>query len=570
MPRRSPTTTPNAQDELERLRELILGNAAPERIQKELDRLRARLDDQGIRAEEISRALPAAIRRSTARDEQLSQALGQTIEGALDASVRRNPKPIAEAIFPIIGPAIRKAIANAIRGMVQGINQTLEHSLTPRGLRWRWESWRTGVPFAQIVLLKSLVYRVEQVFLIHRETSLLLHHVAADDVRLGHPEAVPAMVSVIQDFVGDSFSEAGGLQQFEVGEVSVLTEHGPEAYLAVVVRGIPPASHLRERMNRALERVHLEFGAQLGNFQGDSDPFADTETHLESCLVEEKRSQKPNWVSASMLILALLLFSIWLTVVLVRDFQMKRRWNGFLDHLGTEPGITVVESGRRNGNFFVHGLKDPFAADPQALAGQHLLRPQNIQWQWEAYHALTPTLVERRAAALLEAPDEVRLQVLEQGLLQVEGRANHAWIRRLDLQAPLIPGIRKVNRTALQDTDAMALEQAAQDLESYTWMFPPQASAFADLSSDAQNRWLEGMERLHRAAVRMGLSMEGQVRIDRQANESESLATERWQNLLAALPANLRRNSAWDPVFLTEGSPSLQFRLAWPNRHSQD
>ena len=36
---------------------------------------------------------------------------------------------------------------------------------------------RTGRSFAEVVMLRSLVYRVEQIFLIHRETSLSLLHV---------------------------------------------------------------------------------------------------------------------------------------------------------------------------------------------------------------------------------------------------------------------------------------------------------------------------------------------------------------------------------------------------------
>ena len=55
--------------------------------------------------------------------------------------------------------------------------------MVPRSLKWRFEAWRTGRPFAEIVLLKTLVYRVDQVFLIHKETGLLLQHVVADEVR---------------------------------------------------------------------------------------------------------------------------------------------------------------------------------------------------------------------------------------------------------------------------------------------------------------------------------------------------------------------------------------------------
>ena len=140
----------------------------------------------------------------------------------------------------MLGPAIRKAIAETLAGLVASINSTIEHSLSPHGLRWRLEAWRTGVPYAQIVLKHALIYRVEQVFLIHAETGLLLAHAWAPELKASDPELISGMLTAIRDFVVDSFSrerEAGGLRRFSVGELTVMVEQGPRAVLAAVVRG---------------------------------------------------------------------------------------------------------------------------------------------------------------------------------------------------------------------------------------------------------------------------------------------------------------------------------------------
>ena len=62
---------------------------------------------------------------------------------AFRESIRRNPREIATAIFPVLGPAIRKAIAETMAALVRSINSAVEHSFSPRGIRWRLESWRT-------------------------------------------------------------------------------------------------------------------------------------------------------------------------------------------------------------------------------------------------------------------------------------------------------------------------------------------------------------------------------------------------------------------------------------------
>ena len=79
-----------------------------------------------------------------------------------------------------MGPAIRQAIRQALQSLTQSLNQTVEHSFSLKGLRWRIEAWTTGRPFAEVVLLHTLRYRVEQAFLIHRDTGLLLQHVATE------------------------------------------------------------------------------------------------------------------------------------------------------------------------------------------------------------------------------------------------------------------------------------------------------------------------------------------------------------------------------------------------------
>ena len=118
------------------------------------------------------------------------------------------PRTLVNILYPTIVPAIRKSIGETIDETFQRLNQTLKYSLTWRGLKWRWEAWRTGRPFAEVVLKHTLVYQVEHVFLIHRHTGLLIAHVAAENAASQDPQLVSSMLIAIQDFVRDSFSGA--------------------------------------------------------------------------------------------------------------------------------------------------------------------------------------------------------------------------------------------------------------------------------------------------------------------------------------------------------------------------
>ncbi|MDX1644289.1 MAG: OmpA family protein, partial [Thermoanaerobaculia bacterium] len=195
--------TPETEDptaELERLRELLVGEE-----RRDLARLERRFDDWELTPEEVAELLPDAVAQATGDDERLAKALAPTLEAGIAESVHRNPQQITQAIYPILGPAIRKAISDTLSGFVETLNRAIEHSFSRRGLAWRWEAWRTGVPYAEIVLKRALVYRVEQVFLIHGETGLLLAHAALDESKSRDPDLVSGMLTAIRDFVADSF-----------------------------------------------------------------------------------------------------------------------------------------------------------------------------------------------------------------------------------------------------------------------------------------------------------------------------------------------------------------------------
>lgn len=132
-------------------------------------------------------------------DARLAEALTPTVAAALRRTVRHEQRVWAEAFTPILLPAIRMAVTAALKDLVTTLNQVLEHSLSLRSWRWRLEAWRTGKTFGEIVLLRTLVYRVEQVLLLDRNTGLPLRSVAAAGVAPKDTGLVSAMLTALQD-----------------------------------------------------------------------------------------------------------------------------------------------------------------------------------------------------------------------------------------------------------------------------------------------------------------------------------------------------------------------------------
>jgi outer membrane protein OmpA-like peptidoglycan-associated protein len=416
------------------LRTLLL---SPEQTQ--LDELRDRLDNRAVQPRDVSRVLPEAFAVRGERDPQLSTVLTPYVENGFVATIRKSPRAIVDAIAPILGPAIRLAIARALQGMTQSFNHSLDESLSVRGLRWRLEAWRTGRSFAEVVLLHTLRYRVEQVFLIHRETGLLLHHVAAEGAVVQDQQVLSGMLTAIQSYVRDSFGASPDqtLDHFRVGEWTVWIEQGSHAYLAGVVRGTPPET-LREDFQAALDDIHAQQPDALTHFDGDAAAFKTTQTYLESCLrAHYEPPPRPSVLKLWILGGAVILLLSWWGVT---AYQTHARWSNLLVELGTEPGMVVTVAKSTMTGYHLEGLRDPLAKDPSAMVIEAGLEPSSIKAVWSPYYSLDPQLVETRAHSMLHSPKTVKLSV-EGDTLVATGSASIEWARETRRLATLVPGI---------------------------------------------------------------------------------------------------------------------------------
>ena len=564
---RAPWDSP-AVDDLAELRELILGGE-----RRRLQELERRLDAAGLTREELAELLPEAIVLRAAQDRQLARALAPTVESAIGESVRRNPRQIATAIFPVLGPAIRKAIADALAGLVASINSALEHSVSPRGLRWRLEAWRTGVPFAQIVLKHALVYRVEQVFLIHAETGLLLSHAWTPDLPPSDPDLVSGMLTAIRDFVADSFArdgDAGGLRRFTVGELTVMVEQGPQAILAAVVRGQAPDT-LLAKLQDTLERAHLEFADALVGFDGDTTPFEPARPLLEECLAtvistdREKGTLRPAawlpWVAAVVLLLALI---GWLR------FRSEQRWLRAVERLESEPGIVLTQAERTGGRWSFAGLRDPLAPEPAALLAAAGADTSNVSATWEPYLSLRPELVLARARRSLAAPATVSFDQVGD-TLRLRGSAAIQWLAAAARTASLPPGVGALDLSAVEPIVPAELGSLESAIEGRRVLFDigsatvrPEGRAEAAEVAASFARLQAGAAEI---GVRAGLELVGRTDPIGSDSTNRALSGNRAEAVLAALLARgvardaMRTNAAGTADPLPGADPAERARI---------
>jgi len=466
--RKSPEKTPEPprsqpDDSLNELRRLLVGPLAVQ-----LEEMQELLKDQSLNPDDVSKILPEAIMIRSSRDNQIVMAMEPVIEDAIKSSIRKDPRNLVEVLVPVMLPAIKKAITALIKEMIQNFSATLEHGLSMRGLKWRYEAFKTKKPFGEIALIHSLIYQVEQVFLIHKETGLVLQSAASEDTVVQDPDMVSSMLTAIQDFVRDSFggSQDDSLDNLQFGDRSVWIEHTSQAVLAAVVWGNAPED-FRSVLRETLSTIHFEHIDSLRKFNGNTAPFEITKSRLSDCLRSKFKAKKQNpFIVWTLTASTVFVIGYW-SFFSIREYM---RWTDYLDRLHREPGIVITETKKSSGKYYMFGLRDPLSEDPVKILGEAKLEEDKVKFDWELYHSSHPVFIIRRISSILNPPKTVTFE-LKNNILHARGFAPRQWIADAGKLAEIIPGVLGFESKGLIAVDAGQIQTNRKKIEKMFFFF---------------------------------------------------------------------------------------------------
>jgi len=511
------------EKDLERLPTFLGRIEKLEETQHRFLALEHRLNDAEHRTQELASFLPDAIRqaseqahlaameamkqsveeqaeqsKSVSFEPDLTESLQEPVTQCIKKSIQNDASVFANALFPVMGPAIRKSINESLKSLVQSINHSVEQSLSPQGIAWRLEAMRTGQSFADIVLQKTVVYQVDQVFLIHKDSGLLIQHLHREDVEVGDSDAVSGMLTAIQDFTRDSFSTSKDeeLDSVNIGQFTVWLERGPYAVLACVVRGVAPYK-LRETMREMLEAVHARYGRYLEHFNGDPTLLDGCRSLLSKTLLAElkpdAKKQKKYLFSPTLIIVVLLLmgglgwwgFNAWQV-----SYIQKQQFNAYLETLRQTAGLVIIESDIDENTLKIRGLRDPLAINPVEIAKQQQLDLNSISAEWSPYQTLEPEFVLKRLQLVLSPPSTVQINV-DKNQLVAKGYANAEWISQFDQYSRLLLGTLQIDRSQLLELDAYLLQQIQTSLQPPSSVQIEVKNGIVKMIGHAPKEWIE-------------------------------------------------------------------------------
>ncbi|MCB1063273.1 MAG: hypothetical protein KDN20_10175 [Verrucomicrobiae bacterium] len=410
---------PKSSDTLSQLKELMMGDE-----RRELDDLRARLenlDEESV--DRLALDLAPALRRrremGEAEFDELVAALQAGTESAIQRSVSQDKAKLSKALFPIMGPAIRNYVMDLFRGMVEELNETIRNTTSAERLKWRAQARMAGKSYSEYVLLKTRSFRVEEVYLMQRDTGLLLLHAARnpEEEADGEADLVSGMFTAIRSFVRDSFAsedagddDASELDSFSFGEREVIIEAGPSMVIAAVAHGVPPAS-ARDELKGILEDLHAEMADRLDHFSGDMTLLESSRPTLRRALIENRTTAEETEKGGGLWRAWLALGIIGAVAAVIAFFGMREqsRWNRFEAAVRSEPGVAVTSV--ENDGWWRHrtmrGLRDPLAVDPASRLAEFGIDAEKASFDFAPMVSMAPEFVAMREAKEVEGQKQI-------------------------------------------------------------------------------------------------------------------------------------------------------------------
>lgn len=453
--------------DLNELREILLGDSWRKLIELERE-----IHDHGRLSKRVAGVLPDSLRMANGTPAALVGAMQDPTIESISIAARKEQERLSDALAPVIGPSIQRAIGQALQKFTQSIETIAQHNFSVKGLKWRVESARTGIPFHQVVLKHTLKYEVEQIYLIQKPSGLLVTHLMHPDLaeQSVDRDAIAGMMMAIQDFVRDSaFAQSSEqIQTIDMQGKTVWMCHGARALLACVIEGRPP-ENLRDDIKTVLDGIHGRYQHALREFNGDLMQLSGVDLTLQPLLQRELINEKaesaaksgpPWWLFAiGAAIVA------WLIYITYGGYQIHTQRLRLESALKSTPGVVITDLDHVDGVWVAHGMADPLAFDNNTIAAKAQLAANKLKLDFLPYISLEPSLVLQRARVALEPPSTLELN-MNGRVLTLKGSANDKWITHAKNINLAMLNVERIDFSAIKIDSSEQLQKVLEELQT--------------------------------------------------------------------------------------------------------
>jgi len=204
---------------------------------------------------------------------ELSASLQTVIAPAISKEIANNQDVMIDALYPIMGGMISKYVTQAIKELMEHINRKIEQGLSVERFKRKIKAKLSGVSETELLLEESSDAIISEIFVIHKESGLLIASASLDSQEIDDPYMVASMASAIKDFINDWITQQQSQSREEVqilsyGNATLYIESAGSVYLIAFLNN-EPDYELRSEINAFFASVVKEYAAFFQRFNGD-------------------------------------------------------------------------------------------------------------------------------------------------------------------------------------------------------------------------------------------------------------------------------------------------------------
>lgn len=438
----------NVEDsQLETLRRILIG--------KEIDKAAAEIRAES--REMVSDVLSEALHDREKKDGSVQRIIQPIIARSVEKSLINQREDFIDYLYPLVGSLVRKAVSVFFTDFIEKTNEIIENSITAKGIKWRINAWRSGISFSEYVASQTFVFKVEQVFLIHKDTGNLLKSVVADNFNEEDADLVSAMLTAINDFVADSFNRSDDrteqhLDTVKTDDFTLLVRQGPQAILVAAVSG-NISRKATSQLQITLEEIQRIYLTDFKEYTGDSKPFETADALLQDCLLSEvrdehqKTSKKP--IFGWLLVVAMLGIIAWYSFGWWSASQTINKIN----ELEQPPGVLIqklVADGRYD--IKLYALRDPAAQEIGEWLSQNSIEQKYINIAETPFISIDKKLITEKISTIVDEYDTIDIDTQS---MELAGNLQLTDYQILKARIDRIPGAEffKIDSQAIEFID---------------------------------------------------------------------------------------------------------------------
>ncbi|MEN9560085.1 MAG: hypothetical protein RLZZ502_1296, partial [Pseudomonadota bacterium] len=411
--------------ELAQLREVL----AP-KPHSDVETLRNMLESDERLSKRLAEVMPKIFNPQDKDNKKLPHSMQSSVLDSLSFACAAEPKRVAQVLSPALLPAINHAIAQTLLDFRASVDEMIRNYLSPKGLLWRFQSWRTGESFSKIARHNTASFGIEAVVFVHKQTKELVYtqYTNSDIELLLRKHDVLFKTECIQLASTATITESGAQVtahkiRLHTEDLRIYAAHGAWLTMLVMYWGEAPTG-FTEQMVSILHRAHSQNHHELSTRRFGNEQMTSL-TMPANVLVKVAGSAdsgvKINKPIGFMIFAGLILAA--LSVYVWQQWQWNTERKVLEQYLAKQPSWVSNHIQRQNDTWQVQGMLDQQLLTAKQISDawlQHSGSAHALQIQATPYASLDNQAILQRAHKLLSPPQGIGL-VVENGVLTAQG-----------------------------------------------------------------------------------------------------------------------------------------------------